>query len=103
MVPISWERSTEITKFKTLDNNGNEAELSGCDQRIYVENSKVEESLLLMKFYSLSSVVISHLLSDRISDEFDLPFEVSDEEYDIIFFPKSTFVLGRSGTGKPLF
>ncbi|KHN25944.1 TPR and ankyrin repeat-containing protein 1 [Glycine soja] len=100
VVPISWERSTEITKFKTLDNNGNEAELSGCDQRIYVENSKVEESLLLMKFYSLSSVVISHLLSDRISDEFDLPFEVSDEEYDIILFPKSTFVLGRSGTGK---
>ncbi|KAH1236524.1 TPR and ankyrin repeat-containing protein 1 [Glycine max] len=52
-----WERSVEITKFKTLDNNGNEAELGGCDQRIYVENSKVEESLLLMKFYSLSSVV----------------------------------------------
>lgn len=100
MIPVSWERSVEITKFKTLDNNGNEAELGGCDQRIYVENSKVEESLLLMKFYSLSSVVISHLLSDRISDEFDLPFEVSDEEYDIILFPKSTFVLGRSGTGK---
>ncbi|KAL2343585.1 hypothetical protein Fmac_004870 [Flemingia macrophylla] len=53
-----------------------------------------------MKFYSLSSVVVSHLLSDRNSDELDLPFEVSDEEYEIILFPKSTFVLGRSGTGK---
>ncbi|RDX89211.1 TPR and ankyrin repeat-containing protein 1, partial [Mucuna pruriens] len=99
-VPISWEKSIEIIKFRNLDNNGNEAELSCCDQRIYVENSKVEESLLLMKFYRLSSVVVSHLLSDRKSDELDLPFEVSDEEHEIILFPKSTFVLGRSGTGK---
>ena len=53
-----------------------------------------------MKFYSLSSVVVSHLLSDRNSDELELPFEVSDEEHDIILFPRSTFVLGRSGTGK---
>ncbi|XP_020222260.1 uncharacterized protein LOC109804810 [Cajanus cajan] len=99
-VPVSWEKTIEIIKFKNLYNDGNDAELSGCDQRIYVENSKVEESLLLMKFYSLSSVVVGHLLSDRNSDELDLPFEVSDEEYEIILFPKSTFVLGRSGTGK---
>ncbi|KAK7399848.1 hypothetical protein VNO78_11042 [Psophocarpus tetragonolobus] len=100
VVPMSWERSTEIIKIRSLDNNENEAELSACDQRIYVENSKVEDSLLLMKFYSLSSIVVNHLLSDRNGDELDLPFEVSDEEYDIILFPKSTFVLGRSGTGK---
>ncbi|KAJ1430520.1 UvrD-like helicase, ATP-binding domain [Sesbania bispinosa] len=99
-VPMSWEKSIEIIKFKNIDNNVNEAELSGCDQRIYVENSKVEESLLLMKFYSLSSVVVSHLLSYSNSSELDLPFEVSDEEHDIIFFSRSTFVLGRSGTGK---
>ncbi|XP_061342415.1 uncharacterized protein LOC133288626 [Gastrolobium bilobum] len=99
-VPISWKRSAEIIKFKNLDNNGIEAELSGCDQRIEVENSKVDESLLLMKFYSLSSGVISHLLSDREGNELDLPFEVSDEEHEIILFSKSTFLLGRSGTGK---
>lgn len=99
-VPMSWERSKEIIKFKNYDNDGNEAESSCSDQRIYVENSKVEESLLLMKFYSLSSVVVSHLLSDRNSNELDLPFEVSDEERDIILFSRSTFVLGRSGTGK---
>ena len=99
-VPMNWEKSTEIIKIKNLDSNGNEAELSCCDQRIYVENSKVEESFLLMKFYSLSSVVVSHLLSDRNSNELELPFEVSDEEHDIILFSKSTFVLGRSGTGK---
>jgi len=52
-------------------NHQNEAESSCCDQRIYVENSKVEESFLLMKFYSLSSVVVSHLLSDRNSNELE--------------------------------
>ncbi|KAK2437779.1 P-loop containing nucleoside triphosphate hydrolase superfamily protein [Trifolium repens] len=99
-VPMTWEKSTEIIKIKNLDNNGNEDEPASFDQRIYVENSKVEESFLLMKFYSLSSVVVSHLLSDRNSNDLELPFEVSDEEHDIILFPRSTFVLGRSGTGK---
>jgi len=99
-VPVCWEKSTEIIKIKNLVNTGNEAESSCCDQRIYVENSRVEESFLLMKFYSLSSVVVSHLLSDCNSNELELPFEVSDEELDIILFSRSTFVLGRSGTGK---
>ncbi|CAL0324811.1 unnamed protein product [Lupinus luteus] len=100
-VPIMWEKSVEIVKLKNLGHNGDAAVSSAfSDQRIYVENSKVEESLLLMKFYSLSPVVVSHLLSDRIGNEIDLPFEVTDEEREIILFPRSTFVLGRSGTGK---
>ncbi|XP_019462940.1 PREDICTED: uncharacterized protein LOC109361863 [Lupinus angustifolius] len=100
-VPMSWEKSPIISKFKNLDNNGNATESSVCDdQRIYVENSMVKESLLLMKFYSLSPVVVSHLLSDCNDNEIDLPFEVTDEEKEIIRFPKSAFVLGRSGTGK---
>ncbi|KAK2432084.1 P-loop containing nucleoside triphosphate hydrolase superfamily protein [Trifolium repens] len=98
--PVTWERKTDIIKFKNIGNLGNEAEASNCDERIYVENSKVEESLLLMKFYSLSPVVVSHLLSDHNIDELDLPFEVSDEEREIIQFSRSTFILGRSGTGK---
>ncbi|XP_057416063.1 uncharacterized protein LOC130710730 [Lotus japonicus] len=98
--PMSWEGSIDILKFKNINNHGDEVETSGSDERIYVENSKVEESLLLMKFYSLSPVVVSHLLSDRNINELDLPFEVSDEEREIILFPRSTFVLGRSGTGK---
>ncbi|KAE9610580.1 putative RNA helicase [Lupinus albus] len=100
-VPMSWEKSPIVTKFKNLDNNGNAMKSSVCDdQRIYVENSMVKESLLLMKFYSLSPVVVSHLLSDCNGNEIDLPFEVTDEEQEIIRFPKSSFVLGRSGTGK---
>ncbi|CAK7326903.1 unnamed protein product [Dovyalis caffra] len=65
-----------------------------------MENSKVSESLLLMKFYSLSSGVVKHLLSDSDGRELVLPFEVTYEERNIILFQKSTFILGRSGTGK---
>ncbi|XP_052204547.1 uncharacterized protein LOC127809633 [Diospyros lotus] len=87
-VPRSWVRSIDIVRFK---NHG---------ERSYVENAKVSESLLLMKFYSLSSGVVSHLLSDRDGRVRDLPFEVTDQELEIILFQKSTFILGRSGTGK---
>ncbi|MED6110877.1 hypothetical protein PIB30_047024 [Stylosanthes scabra] len=100
-IPMSWEKSIEIIKYKNVDSNVNNAELSlQGDQRLYIENSNVEDSLLLMKFYSLSSVVVNHLLSDCDNNELDFPFEVTDEEREIILFPKSTFVLGRSGTGK---
>ncbi|CAL5430271.1 unnamed protein product [Camellia sinensis] len=101
-VPKSWVRSSDIVQFKRLDNHvhGNESSGGTIDDRSYVENSKVSESLLLMKFYSLSSGVVSHLLSDRDGKELDLPFEVTDQESEIILFPRSTFILGRSGTGK---
>ncbi|MED6110882.1 hypothetical protein PIB30_047030 [Stylosanthes scabra] len=100
-IPVSWDKSIEIIRYKNLDTNVNDAELGlQGDQRFYIENSNVEESLLLMKFYPLSSVVVNHLLSDSGNNELDLPFEVTDEEREIILFRKSTFVLGRSGTGK---
>ncbi|TXG56677.1 hypothetical protein EZV62_017990 [Acer yangbiense] len=100
-VPKTWVASTEIVRVKEFSNE-NENGLSGdaFDGRNYVENSKVRESLLLMKFYSLSSDVVSHLLSDRDGRELDLPFEVTDEQREMILFPRSTFIHGRSGTGK---
>ncbi|KAL0349348.1 UNVERIFIED_CONTAM: Helicase SEN1 [Sesamum angustifolium] len=77
-VPKSWSVSHDIIRFK---NNVNSTKLStdasacAIDCRSYVENSKV-------------------------SREVDLPFEVTDEEREIIKFPRSSFILGRSGTGK---
>ncbi|KAI8552028.1 hypothetical protein RHMOL_Rhmol06G0232800 [Rhododendron molle] len=101
-VPMSWGPSFGITRFKSLCNHGlhNESSDGLIDGRGYFENSKVSESLSLMKFYSLSSGMVNHLLSDDTGGELDLPFEVSDEELEIIRFQKSTFILGRSGTGK---
>jgi hypothetical protein len=101
-IPKIWSISSDIVRIKNFDNNENGSDLSGSasDGRTYVENAKVSESLMLMKFYSLSSVVVSHLLSNHNGGDLDLPFEVTDQELEIILFPKRTFVLGRSGTGK---
>ncbi|CAB4292901.1 unnamed protein product [Prunus armeniaca] len=68
--------------------------------RSYVEKSNVSESLLLMKFYSLSSGVANFLLSDSEGRELDLPFQLTDQEMEIVRYNRSTFILGRSGTGK---
>ncbi|KAD2804463.1 hypothetical protein E3N88_37840 [Mikania micrantha] len=98
-VPSSWPASPEIIRYRSLSNHEGDIEPSvkPGDGRTYVEYSKVNESLLLMKFYSLSRGVVSHLLSGK---ELDLPMQVTDEQMDIILFSKSSFIIGRSGTGK---
>ncbi|KAI3817066.1 hypothetical protein L1987_10853 [Smallanthus sonchifolius] len=98
-VPKSWPASQEFIRFRPLSNceGESEASVNPGDGRFFVENSKVSESLLLMKFYSLSHGVVSHLLSGK---ELDLPMQVTDEQMDIILFCKSSFIIGRSGTGK---
>ncbi|WMV17912.1 hypothetical protein MTR67_011297 [Solanum verrucosum] len=93
-VPKCWEVHREVVQYK------NDAERKLNRESGYVENSRVSESFLLMKFYSLSSGVVTHLLSDRHGEEIDVPFEVTNEEREIILFNKSSFILGRSGTGK---
>ncbi|XP_042981748.1 uncharacterized protein LOC122311306 isoform X1 [Carya illinoinensis] len=101
-VPKSWSSSFDIVRIRNVANSENESDLVGCtsDGRSYVENAKVSESLMLMKFYSFSSGVVGQLLSNKDSGELDLPFEVTDQEQEIIIFPRSAFILGRSGTGK---
>ncbi|XP_044475821.1 uncharacterized protein LOC123203512 isoform X2 [Mangifera indica] len=101
-VPKTWAVSSEIIRIRNLADIKSGSDLSGAplDSMSYVENSNVAESLLLMKFYALSSGIVSHLLSDRDGRELDLPFEVTDEQLEMILYPRSTFILGRSGTGK---
>ncbi|GKB78324.1 UvrD-like helicase, ATP-binding domain, P-loop containing nucleoside triphosphate hydrolase [Tanacetum coccineum] len=98
-VPRSWPTSEKVIRFRYLSDCEDKSEVSvnHGDARNYVESSKVSESLLLMKFYSLSRGVVSHLLSDK---EGDLPMQVTDEQMDIILSGKSSFLIGRSGTGK---
>ncbi|GAY61164.1 hypothetical protein CUMW_207690, partial [Citrus unshiu] len=103
-VPKTWTATSNVVRFKNLADNDNNSgsDLSGAafDSRNYAENSNVSDSLSLMKFYRLSSDVVSHLLSDRVGRELDLPFEVTDEQWEMILSPRSTFIIGRSGTGK---
>ncbi|XVE85514.1 hypothetical protein DITRI_Ditri17bG0096700 [Diplodiscus trichospermus] len=101
-VPKTWTTSFDIVRFKTLSQNESESSPIGnaSDVCSYLENSKVSESLLLMKFYSLSSRIVNHLLCNRDGIEVELPFEVTDQEREIILSQRSSFILGRSGTGK---
>nr|GEU37713.1 UvrD-like helicase, ATP-binding domain, P-loop containing nucleoside triphosphate hydrolase [Tanacetum cinerariifolium] len=98
-VPMTWPTSQEIIRFRYLSDSENESKGSTNpgDARRIVENLKVSESLLLMKFYSLSRGVVRHLLSGK---ELDLPMQVTDEQMDIIMSPKTSFIIGRSGMGK---
>ncbi|XP_051116894.1 uncharacterized protein LOC127241743 [Andrographis paniculata] len=101
-VPKTWWKAKDIIRYKNASdaNSSDSKSASAADCGSCVENSKVNESLLLMKFYSLSSDTVNHLLYDAEDQEVDLPFEVTDEERDIIGFCRSSFILGRSGTGK---
>ncbi|KAI3867923.1 hypothetical protein MKW92_035569 [Papaver armeniacum] len=99
-VPVIWEPCNEVVRYNTRTESCSGSSVAEFDGRSYLENSKVNESLLLMKFYSLSSGVVSHLLSGSDGRELDLPFEMTDLELEITLFPRSCFILGRSGTGK---
>ncbi|PIA31055.1 hypothetical protein AQUCO_05300110v1 [Aquilegia coerulea] len=102
-VPMTWGTCANIVRYKkcsTTDSGIVNVFSGASSSRCYVENSKVSESLLLMKFYSLSSGVVGQLLSGCDGREIDLPFEVTDQELEIIQYPRSSFILGRSGTGK---
>lgn len=88
---MTWPPSLDIVRYKDLSMSKDDSS---------VEGSKFNQSLLLMKFYSLSSGVVNHLLSDREGRKMDLPFDVTDEEMEAILYARSTFIVGRSGTGK---
>ncbi|KAL9228934.1 hypothetical protein vseg_004460 [Gypsophila vaccaria] len=99
-VPRTWSTSLEIVRRKNNYAESTSNTDGDLDVVNYAENSKVSESLLLMKFYSLSAGTVGHLLSDSDGRALDLPFEVTDQEMEIIMHGKSSFILGRSGTGK---
>ncbi|XP_026393453.1 uncharacterized protein LOC113288585 [Papaver somniferum] len=99
-VPVTWESCNGVVRYNTTTEPSKGLSITEFDGRGCLENSKVNESLLLMKFYSLSSGVVSHLLSGSDGGELDLPFEMTDQELEISLFPRSSFILGRSGTGK---
>lgn len=98
---MTWAASENIVQYKSLSNTetGESSNTSDLDGRC-LENSSVRESLLLMKFYSLSCGAMSNLLSGCDGESLGIPFELTDQERDIVLFNRSSFILGRSGTGK---
>ncbi|KAL3731173.1 hypothetical protein ACJRO7_028099, partial [Eucalyptus globulus] len=101
-VPKTWACTFDFVRYRSPSEGqfGSSSDAHASDRRLYVENVKVSESLLLMKFYPLSSDIVRNLLDDSDGNKASVPFEVTDQEREIILFPRSTFILGRSGTGK---
>ncbi|KAM0823296.1 hypothetical protein ACQ4PT_070967 [Festuca glaucescens] len=98
-VPMVWDVDYEIIRYKKDCKVDAQEEHDLVDTSYAMENSKVSESFLLMKFYSLSSGVAQHLLTASDGSEIDIPFELTDEEKEIIQFPLTSFILGRFGSG----
>ncbi|CAN1841829.1 TPR and ankyrin repeat-containing protein 1 [Linum perenne] len=94
-VPMSWKHDIDRYKNTCSAETGNLPSKSSS-----AEICMTSDSLMLMKFYSLSSGVIRNLLSGCDGQEVDFPLELSDQEKEIVQFGKSSFVLGRSGSGK---
>jgi len=99
-VPIVWDAEHDIVRYKKDCRVDDQEDHDHVDTSCDLENTKVSESFLLMKFYSLSSGVAKHLLTATDGTEIEIPFELTDEEEVIIRFPLTSFILGRSGTGK---
>lgn len=100
---MKWTDGEDIEQYKK-DFNADDLKVEDQDPintaSSFLENSKVNESLVLMKFYALSSGAIKHLLITHDGSVVDIPFELNDQESVIVRFPSSLFILGRSGTGK---
>lgn len=61
---MTWPSSPTLLQYKNLSEVESEEDLNvvSSDGKSYLENKKVSESLLLMKFYTLSSGVVTNLL-----------------------------------------
>ncbi|GAX74067.1 hypothetical protein CEUSTIGMA_g1517.t1, partial [Chlamydomonas eustigma] len=64
------------------------------------ECSSVQDSLIFMKFFPLSSAVATALCWSKQGSSLELLFKLNRKETRIVDYPKSAFIQGRSGTGK---
>ncbi|KAF8670228.1 hypothetical protein HU200_050759 [Digitaria exilis] len=94
-VPIIWDAEHDIIRYKKDCRVDDQEDHDHVDTSCALENTKVNESFLLMKFYSLSSGLAKHLLTATDGTEIEIPFELTAEEEVIIRFPLTSFILGR--------
>lgn len=104
MIPAKWKWDASFVKFKSFERKdrapaASNIEESGVEWAPIREKSAVEESVLLMKFYPLSSGIARQLLTASDGSQLALPFEVNEQEAAIIQYQRSSFIIGRSGTG----
>ncbi|KAI3700085.1 hypothetical protein L2E82_44701 [Cichorium intybus] len=100
-LPLNWPATSEIIQYKQQNTmHCDETCMDGADRNVSSENVKVRESLIVMKFYSFSSGAVNGLISGCDGGSLGLPLELTEQEKNVVLFDKSSFILGRSGTGK---
>lgn len=98
VTPVTWKQDAAFIRFKAPGRDSSNG--SDLADSVVLEKSCVDDSILLMKFFALNSGIAHQLLTASDGSEIELPFEVNEEEARIIHHPSSSFILGRSGTGK---
>ncbi|MFS8032564.1 putative TPR and ankyrin repeat-containing protein [Helianthus anomalus] len=98
--PMTWSMAPEIIRYKTHTNHCDEMFSEGAYGKHCVENVKVCESLILMKFYALSTRAVNTIISGCDGRDLGIPFELTEQEKNVVSYEKNSFILGRSGTGK---
>ncbi|KAK1439382.1 hypothetical protein QVD17_05199 [Tagetes erecta] len=98
--PMKWPGTSEISQYKTHANSCDEMFIDSASRIDCIENVKVRESLILMKFYSLSTAAVNTVMYGCDGRDLGIPFELNEQEKNVVSFDKSSFILGRSGTGK---
>lgn len=97
---MKWPATSKIIQYKTDKNRCEEMFMDGANGEGCVENAKVRESLILMKFYPLSRGTVNNMITGCNGGDLGLELELTEQEKDVVSFEKSSFILGRSGTGK---
>ncbi|KAK3421347.1 hypothetical protein EUGRSUZ_G01998 [Eucalyptus grandis] len=84
-VPKTWACTFDFVRYRSPSEGqfGSSSDADASDRRLYVENVKVSEN------------IVRNLLDDSDGNEASVPFEVTEEEREIILFARSTFILGR--------
>ncbi|KAL8259404.1 hypothetical protein R6Q59_027357 [Mikania micrantha] len=98
--PMKWPATSEIDQYKPHANHCDEMFKDGTNGKDCTENAKVCESLILMKFYSFSTGAVNTIIKGCDGGNLEIPFELTEQEKNVVSFDKSSFILGRSGTGK---
>ncbi|KAK9052301.1 hypothetical protein SSX86_028930 [Deinandra increscens subsp. villosa] len=97
--PMKWLATSEIIQYKTNANRNDEMFMDGANGTGCIENVKVRESLILMKFYSLSTRAVNAVIYGCDGGDLGIPFELTEQEKDVVSFNKSSFILGRLTCG----
>ncbi|GAX84802.1 hypothetical protein CEUSTIGMA_g12223.t1 [Chlamydomonas eustigma] len=99
--PGEWTRDSAFAWFRKHGVVGAVVEApSSSSLGATMECSSVQDSLILMKFFPLSSAVATALCWSKQGSSLELLFKLNREETRIVDYPKSAFIQGRSGTGK---